>query len=235
MRRKGSSRRLGYEAATHELREAVSAATAAQLAVRVARAELARVSAEKAALRAGAADEARAKRQLQTAQRDSKVAAATVRHLRERVATERASIPARTEPAPLQRLRTQHDTVLVRWMQYETDPAKQISYPVMTDVHAPATATFLAALDVAQKERPASDEVTVVEFIGYRRAVERLETTFNDAEHAALVAAGERPSSSSPAWPETAQKWAALSAEALDRAADVAASALAAWRKRSRP
>lgn len=233
VRRRGSARRLGYDAANLELREAVTAATTAQQTVRVARTEVARVTAERAAARANAVDVARAKRQLQTAQVESRAAAATVRHLRARVATERAAIPSRAEPHPLARLRTRHDTVLVRWMQYETDPAKQIAYPTMSDAHVPATAAFLATLDAAQKERPASDEITVPEFITYRRTVDRLEEAFDDAEQAAHIAAGERPAVGQ-GWQDAAQQWVALSADAIERAAEAAASALAAWKNRPR-
>ncbi len=229
--RGGSARRLGYDAANLELKAAVSDATTKQSLVRVARTELARVSAERAVSRAGADDLARAKRVLQTAQAEAKAAAAAVRHLRARVATERAAIPARSAPTPLARLRAEHDTVLVQWMQYETDPAKQITYPTMSDAHVPATAAFLTALERAQRERPASEAATPTEYTVYRQAVERLQGAFQDAERAARIAAGEKPDAAP--WQEAAQQMLTMSADAIDRAASAAASAIAAWTNRN--
>ncbi|WP_243230676.1 hypothetical protein [Microbacterium sp. CIAB417] len=232
--RMNAERRLGYDAARLELRQAVADATAKQNAARVARADLARITAERAASRASAEDVGRARRELQAAQREAKAAAAAVKALRTRVAAARAEIPARSEPTPLDRLRAQHDTVLVRWMQYETDPARAIAYPTMSDGHVPATAAFLGALENAQARRPAEGKVTPAEFTEYRLAVVRLEQAFDDAERAARLAAGERPTAG-PGWQDAAQQVITLSADVLDRAAGVAASAIAAWRDRSRP
>ena len=231
--RRGADRRLGYDAARAKLRAGIAEAATKQHVVRVARAELARVAAERTASRATVADVAHARRQLQAAQRDAKAAAAAVRALRARVATARAEIPSRSEPAPLERLRTAHDTVLVRWMDYETDPAKQIAYPTMSDGKTPSTAAFLAALERAQHLRPASDQVTLAEYSAYEDAVAALERAFADAERAAHEAAGERQAPPQ-GWQDAAQQVIILSAEALDRAAKAAASALAAWRARGR-
>ncbi|GAB3600351.1 hypothetical protein [Microbacterium tumbae] len=231
VRRRGAERRLGYDAANLELRDAVSEATAKQQLVRVARTEAARLAAERAASRAGAEEVSRARRALQAAQREAKAAAATVRHLRARVAAERAAIPSRSESTPLARLRAEHDTVLVRWMQYETDPAKQIAYPTMSDAHVPSTAAFLTALEGAQGSRPSADGATPQEYTAYRHAVERLQGAFADAERAARIAAGEK---ADPApWQDAAQQVIALSADVIDRAAAAAASAIAAWRDRT--
>ncbi|MGW8481792.1 hypothetical protein ACWGJP_01540 [Microbacterium sp. NPDC055903] len=233
VRRRGSERRIGYDAATLELREAVSEATAAQQAVRVARAEVARAVAERAASRVSADDVARARRTLQTGQREAKAAAAKVRHLRARVATERAAIPSRAEPTPVARLRTAHDTVLVRWMRYETDPGLQIAYPAMSDAHAPATAAFLTAVETAQRARPTEDGTTPQEYIAYRDAVQRLQSAFDEAERHARLAAGEKPDPA--AWQDAAQQVITLSADVIERAAAAAASALAALSRRDRP
>jgi hypothetical protein len=229
--RVNAERRLAYDAARIELREAVAAATAAQNAARVARADLARMSADRAASRASLEDVNRARRDLQTAQRDAKASSAAVKALRVRVAAARTEIPSRSEPTPLERLRAQHDTVLVRWMQYETDPARLIAYPTMSDAHAPATAAFLAALEQAQQNRPAPGKVAPAEFTAYRLAVVRLERAFDDAEEAAHAAAGER-TPPGQGWQDAAQQVITLSADALDRAAAAAASAIAAWRER---
>ncbi|WP_406246217.1 hypothetical protein ACI7YT_14045 [Microbacterium sp. M] len=229
--RLNAERRLGYDAAKLELREAISAAIAAQNAARIAKADLSRVTADRAASRASSEDVNRARRDLQTAQREAKAASAAVKALRTRVTAARAEIPSRSEPTPLERLRSQHDTVLVHWMQYETDPARLIAYPSMSDGHVPATAAFLSALEHAQETRPAPGKVAPAEFTAYRLAVVRLERAFEDAER---VAAGERPPIG-PGWQDAAQQVITLSADVLDRAAAAAASAIAAWRERSRP
>lgn len=232
--RLNAERRLAYDAAKLELRAAISAAIAAQNAARIAKADLSQVTADRAASRASLEDVNRARRDLQTAQREAKAASAAVKALRTRVTAARAEIPSRSEPTPLERLRSQHDTVLVRWMQYETDPARLIAYPSMSDGHVPATAAFLSALEHAQETRPAPGKVAPTEFTAYRLAVVRLERAFDDAETAARVAAGERPPIG-PGWQDAAQQVITLSADVLDRAAAAAASAIAAWRERSRP
>ncbi|WP_460797244.1 hypothetical protein [Microbacterium sp. GXF0217] len=229
--RMNAERRIAYDAARIELRAAVAAATAAQNAARVARADLSRTSADRAASRASLEDVNRARRHLQTAQRDAKAAAAAVKALRVRAEAARTEIPARSEPTPLERLRAQHDTVLVRWMQYETDPARLIAYPSMSDAHVPATAAFLSALEHAQQSRPAPGKVAPAEFTVYRLSVVRLERAFDEAEQAAHVAAGER-AAPGPGWQDAAQQVITLSADVLDRAAAAAASAIAAWRER---
>ncbi|MFB7251490.1 hypothetical protein [Microbacterium sp. NPDC056234] len=232
--RVNAERRLAYDAAKLELRAAISAAIAAQNAARVAKADLTRVSADRAASRASLEDVNRARRDLQSAQREAKAATAAVKALRARVTAARAEIPSRTEPTPLERLRSEHDTVLVRWMQYETDPARLIAYPTMSDGHVPQTAAFLSALEHAQDSRPAPGKVTPAEFTAYRLSVVRLQRAFDDAENAAHIAAGER-SPIGPGWQDAAQQVITLSADVLDRAAAAAASAIAAWRDRSRP
>lgn len=186
-----NGRRLGYDAARLELRRAQQAARAAADAARLARAEAARVVADRAASTADAAAVASARRTLRDAQLASRAAAARVRAARALVTAERAALSSAAE-LPVDRMRGRHDSVLARWMEYETDPAKVLAYPAMSDGRQPATARFLTVLVVARDRRPAADasRITASDFAEYRRAVEELERAFDLAERAAR---GERP------------------------------------------
>jgi hypothetical protein len=187
VRRRGTvnGRRLGYDAARLELRRAQLDARAAADAARVARADAARVAAEKAAARADAAALASARRALRDAQLASRAAVARVKVSRVRVSTERSAMTA-GGMLPLERLRARHDALLARWMEYETDPARAIAFPGMSDGRQPATAAFLAAVERARDARPRADSrVSAEEFGLYRAAVDDLERAFDVAERAA--------------------------------------------------
>lgn len=181
-----NGKRLGYDAARLELRQAQTDARIAADAVRVARADAARAAADRAASRTDAAAVASARRALRDAQLASKAATARVKAGRARVAAERSALGSATV-LPLDRLRARHDAVLGRWMQYETDPAKAIAFPAMSDGRAPHTAVFLAAVERARDRRPPSEgvRVTAADFDAYRRAVDDLERSFDTAERAA--------------------------------------------------
>lgn len=167
---------------------------------------------------------------------DAKAAAADVRAKQVRLSAARAAIPAPRAPRPLARLQGEHEAIVVRWMQYETDPGLQIAYPAMTDVKQPATADYLRAAGRAVDARRAADgRAGPAEFAAYRDAVADLERAFEAAEHAARVRAGEESPAASSAWQDAAQDMLSRSTEALDRAAGAAASALAAWNERRRP
>ena len=87
---------------------------------------------------------------------------------------------------PLERLQARHEALLARWMEYETDPARAIAFPAMSDGRQPATALFLAALERARDARPRPDtRVTAEDFATYRVAVDELERTFDVAERTA--------------------------------------------------
>lgn len=228
------ARRLGYDAARHALRAAQSQVAAARIAVRVARAELARAQAERAASRATSAEVAAARQRLQTAQRETKAASASVRVWRTRVSAERVALPRGGDPAlfPLARLLAVHDAVTARWMEYETDPAKLIAFPTMSDGRVPTVATYLAAYREAQQLRPASprERITPAQFADYREAVARLETAFAAAEQDAwrqARAAGSIPPEQpdrvgTASWTVVAQTIVTRSAEALARATEAA-------------
>lgn len=226
-------RRLAFDAARQDLATARQVAAEKRTALKIARADLARVLAERAAQRASAEQVAGARRMLRERERDAKAAAADVRARQVRVNAARAAIPPASAPRPIERLRAEHDAVVARWMQYETDPALQIAYPAMTDVKRPATAAYLRAVRQANDLRHSTDgRITAAEFASYRDAVAELERAFEAAEHAAKVQAGE--ASASAGWQDTAQDVLSRSAEVIDRAAGVAASALAAWSNRKR-
>ncbi|MEV4774006.1 hypothetical protein [Microbacterium sp. LWH12-1.2] len=236
LRRRGGSggRRLAYDAARHDLKVAKQTAAEGRSAVKVARADLAHVTAQRAAQRATPEQVASAKRMLREKERDAKTAAAELRARQARLAAARAAIPTASAPRPLERLHAAHDAVTARWMQYETDAARQIAYPAMTDIKRPATAAYLrAAGHASELRRGATGKVTPTAFAAYRDAVADLERAFDVAEHAAKVQAGEAPAT--PGWQDAAQDVLSRSAEALDRAAGAAASALAAWTGRDRP
>lgn len=225
-----SGRRLGYDAARLDLRRAQQEARAAADAARVARAEVARVSAERAASRADAADVAAARRALHELQLESKAAAARVRACRARLTAERTALTSGGE-LPLDRLRARHDAVLARWMEYETDPAKLLAFPAMSDGRQPATSAFLAALQQARELRPRADasRFTASDYAAYRDAVEKLERAFEIAER---TVRGERIQTEVPeALRDAARTFMVRTTEVLNRTTEV----LGAWSDRGRP
>ncbi|WP_188436122.1 hypothetical protein [Microbacterium murale] len=240
MHRRGSSsgRRLAFDAAREDLKEAQYRAAERRRAVKLARAEHARLVAERTASRASAADVASARRVLKHAEQDARAAAADVRARRVQMNVARAEIPlaSKRERYPVARLHRAHDAITARWMDYETDPAKLIAYPTMSDAKDQATAAFLRASRHAQESRPAAGErITTEEFATYRDAVAQLERTFDVAEHSAKARAAGRDPNAAPVWQDTAQQVFTRSADVLDKATEAAASALAAWNARSRP
>ncbi|MFJ4165142.1 hypothetical protein ACIPY5_06255 [Microbacterium sp. NPDC089698] len=235
-------RRLGYDAARLDLQSAQRAATEARLAVRVARAELAGRVAGRAAGSAHPAEVSDARRALRDAETGAKAASAAVRARRAQVEAARADLALNADPQrrPLPRAIAAHDAVVARWMAYETDPAKLIAYPSIGDAGDPSTAAFLRALDEARQARPdPARRIAAAEFGAYRDAVARLERAFDTAERDAHARAeGRDPererATRATGWQDTAQQVIAMSADALDRAADAAASAIAAWNARER-
>ncbi|MEI3867749.1 hypothetical protein V6S02_11740 [Microbacterium sp. CCNWLW134] len=230
-RAKGS-RRLALHAARHELREARDAVTASRVEVRVARAELARAQADRAAERVPASEVTLARQRLQQAQREVRAAHAEIRLRRIQVSAARATIPrakSGTDTLPLARLMAAHTAIDARWLEYETDPAKRIAFPAMSDVRQPSTAAYLAARAEAGRLRPptAVTRMTPVEFAQYRAAVENLGKLFERAEREAWRAAGDGNGPSrqdDPHWVDLAQSVAqtviARGTEAIARVAE---------------
>ena len=179
-------RRLEVDAARREVAVAHTAIVVARADARAARARMLTAQARPARgsrfhLRAGglpgAADgEARAARGGDDAPREA--------HGRERRSCPHGRGGSRPPAAPLAALMTRHDAVTARWLDYETDVAKLIAYPQMTDARHPSTAAFLVRRAEASRLRPASARarVTAVEFAAYRDAVYALEAAFAVAE-----------------------------------------------------
>lgn len=229
-----NNRRLAFHAARHDLKQARVVEVERRSAMKIARADFAHLTAERAAGRATVEQVANARRVLRDKERDARAAAAEVRARRVRLGAARAAIPTASEPGPLERLQAEHAAVTAKWMLYETDPARLITYPAMSDIKQPATAAYFTAAERAQELRQSVGErATPAEFAAYRDAVTHLERAFDAAEYNARVQAGEVP----PAlgWQDAAHDVLSRSAAALDKAAGAAASALSAWTNRDRP
>lgn len=238
MTRRPSDRRIAVEAAQHDLKDAQRAVGEHRRAVKIARAEHARMIAERGASRASSTDVASARRALKRADHDVKAAVADVRARRIALSVARAELPASSQRDryPLVRLRQAHDAVLARWMEYETDPARQIAYPAMSDGKNPATSAFLTTLRTAAEARPAVDaHITAAEYAEYRDAVAALQRAFDIAEHTAKSLAAGRDPQALGGWQDAAQQMLSRSAEAIDKAAGAAASAISEWNARNRP
>lgn len=223
-----NGRRLGYDAARLELRQAQKEARDAAVAARVARAEAARVNAQRAASQADAAAVTASRRVLREAQLASRAAAAQVRAARARVSAERMSLGTGSV-LPLDGLRSRHEGVLARWIAYETDPGLAVAYPAMSDARQPYTAAFLVTVERARDRRPAeAGRVTASDYSLYRQAVDDLEHAFDLAERAAR---GERVQQDLPdaLW-EAARGFAERSTDVLNRTAEL----LGEWTSRRR-
>ncbi|MFT4051343.1 MAG: hypothetical protein QM677_03740 [Microbacterium sp.] len=209
--RTARARRLAFSASREEVRIARKRVTAARIEVRVARAELSRVQAERAAGRASADEISAARRALDAAQRETKAASATLRARRATLVADRAALAGRiNDPAqlPLARLMAADDVVTTRWMEYETDAARQLAFPAMSDTRVPATAAFFAELHTTRALRPPSPDtrMTPAEFGAYRDAVSRLTRAFDVAETEAWEqarAAGSAPDGPGPGAPRS--------------------------------
>jgi hypothetical protein len=83
----------------------------------------------------------------------------------------------------LARVEARHDDVTHRWLEYELDVSKLISYPAMSDGRQPLTAAFLRAKKVADNLRPTRGETPTLERLTqYRDAVTDYEVAFELAE-----------------------------------------------------
>lgn len=246
-----NGRRLEIDAAVLDVKAARTAVTRSRAEIAVAHAELVRTQAERSARGASERDVAAARRALQNARQSAKSAAANLRARQAGLRAARATVPSPgSDPAefPLARLTRTHNAVLSRWMQYETDPAKAIAYPGMSDGSSPLMAVFLREQEQAQWLRPASStaRMAAADFAAYRDAVRRMERAFDVAEQEALGrASGQRPTAAgfgSAHWVDTAQdllsnaqRVVAWSADAIARVSDGAAAASERFGSRSTP
>ena len=241
-RYRGRERRLAYDASREALRIAKRDAVSARAAVRTARAEVARATADRAAGHGRSSDVAAARRELDAALLEARAAAAVVRVRQASVSADRAALAAPTRtPAdlPLARVIAADDAVTARWMAYETDPARVIAFPAMADARVPQVAAFLDQLRETRSLRRAASaaKVTPAEFGAYRDAVARLVRAFDAAEAEAwrrarasgTAPAGPGPDSPQPgAWMTAAQEIAQnFTQNVLVRAAEALARATA--------
>ncbi|WP_091501556.1 hypothetical protein [Microbacterium sp. cf332] len=212
-RRRPSQRRLELDAAQLDVRRATQAVTHSRAQLKVARAELMRAQAEKSTPRATAGAVPEARRRLQLAERQARASVAELKARRAGVQAARALMPAsrkEIDRMPLARLMGEHDELLARWMEYETDAAKAIGFPMMSDARWPPLELFLREHQQASWLRPATRETRMApaDYSAYREAVRRATHAFDAAERAARQGTPRElpePDDRSTDWTEVAQ------------------------------
>lgn len=213
-RGRSSQRRLELDAAQLDVRHAQQGVTHARAQLKVARAELMRAQAEKSTPRATAGAVPEARRRLQLAERQARAAVAELKARRAGVQAARAMVPtsrSEVERMPLARLMAEHDRLTARWMEYETDAAKAIGFPMMSDARWPPLELFLREHQQASWLRPATRDARIspADYSAYREAVRRATHAFDAAERAARRGAEReqlpRADDRSNDWTEVAQ------------------------------
>lgn len=203
---KRRARRLELDAARHEQRTAYLALQTARIDSRDARANVLLAKSRRDPGAGYALAEAR--RMLQATKQAERGAALRVRAQRDRVraALFRYRATGRDAPLPLEHVLARHDAVTARWLEYETDAAKALSFPQMLDAKHPSTYAFLRAQRDAQQLRPASSlaRLTPEAFAAYRDAVAQMEAAFTVAESDATNAT--RQSFAGLSWREVARQ-----------------------------
>ena len=178
------ARRLELDAARHEQRTAYLALQTARIDSRDARANVLTAKARRDPGAGFALAEAR--RMLHATKQAERGAALRLRAQRDRVraALFRYRATGRGAPLPLEQVLARHDAVTARWLEYETDAAKALSFPQMLDSKHPSTYAFLRAQRDAQQLRPTSSiaRLTPEAFAAYRDAVAQMEAAFTLAE-----------------------------------------------------
>lgn len=211
------ARRLELDAARAEESQAYRDLVAARARLRTAQADLLTAKSRSSVPPAHTAD---ARRELQAARQDEKTASLALRASRTRVKAGYAQYRAASshDPLPIDRLYAAHDSVNTRWLAYETDVDKALTYPQMTDPRHPATVVFLRAQREALVKRPTlRDRVTPQQFLEYRVAVRHLEATFAEAERQSGVPGAPRPSSAGATAAAGLTAAAAVLSEIADR------------------
>lgn len=193
--RRQRARALEYAGAKHELTVARVRLLTARAQAKNAQAAMLVAKSARQSGRGSIGEIEAARHAVGEAQRELRSAQTGVRGRRVQVKAARdlmRRMPRGDEHLPLARLVAEHDAVLSSWMAYETDPAKAIAFPTMSDARVPATAALLTAMDTARwlRPRPGKPTLTPEEFARYRRAVTELEAAFHTAEAAAWRAAG---------------------------------------------
>ncbi len=195
------ARRLALDAARHEEGAAARALMAARAHTRSAQAQLLTAQAQRRAPAAGVPSVAEARRLLQSARLAQRSATLELKASRSRVRAERVRLHAQgADLTPLGQVVHEHDAILLRWIEYETDVETALAFPQMSDPHHPATSAFLQAERDAQWLRPASPtaRMSPADFVAYRNAVRALERAFTAAEDDALRASTRASASVRP-------------------------------------
>lgn len=189
--RRRRARRLEVDAARHEVTAAQSAIVIARADVRAAQSKAIAAQAQRGTWMPAFLSSPDAHRDVQEAKRAYRSAQMTLRAKRIAVSAARTRMQGTkrlrssgTDALPLAQLVAYHDAVTSRWLAYETDVARQLAYPQMTDPRHPATAAFFVAQRDASWLRPRSvtDRITPQQFVAYRDAVFALERAFVLAE-----------------------------------------------------
>ena len=203
------ARRIELDAARREVSLAYRSLIAARARVREAQAQVLSARAASGSPAFGRQlsnpEMVQAKRRLQEAKREAGSASLVLRARRASVKSTTALYHAAStaDPLPVERLFAAHDAVVARWMSYETDVAKAISYPQFSDTRHPATLAFFRAYRDAQILRPASarERIPAERFLEYRDAVRSLEAAFDEAERQAGAAEPRPAPPRTPIWP----------------------------------
>ncbi len=190
---------LEYEAARYSLKQETAQSLTAQATQRQAKAQLTKLQSQLRIGTADAHDVNRARQVMNKATGEARVAAAQVRSRRAELAAAKSvmqTVGRDPENSPFARLSRQHEAITRQFLEYETDPMKQLGFPNMTDGRHPLTAKFLEAQQRAGWLRPEpTRKVSAIEFARYRDAVAQLQHAFAVAE---ADARGLRPPSTAP-------------------------------------
>lgn len=232
--RRPAGRRLELDAALLDVRTAQENVTRSRALLKVARAELLRVQAERSASRATPDAVADAKRRVQLADREARAAVAELRARRAGVQAARATLPpagAAIEQLPLGRLMAEHDALTARWIAYETDTALAIGFPQMSDARWPPMELFLREHQQASWLRPSTRDARMApaEFGAYRDAVRRASHAFDAAERVARRGSGESVRAD-----ERAADWAEVAHDLLDNAQRAITRSTDVWNRLKR-
>ncbi len=182
------ARRLDLDASRRESATAYTAYISAKAEARSANAQVlaARARATSPARSLSDPGVIEARRQLQTAKLHERSAVLLLRATRSRVKASAAQYRAAgsSAPLPVEKLMAAQDAVTARWMEYETDPGRALSFPQMLDASHPSTLAFLRAHRAAKELRPASarEKMTPETYLAYRDAVRAVEAAFSVAE-----------------------------------------------------
>lgn len=191
--RAASARGLGVALAKLEHQRAQEALLAARTAAKAAKADLLSVRAARFGGRATLRDVLAAHARYTNARRAVRAAAAAAEARRANIDMARLASRGHPSTLPLAQVIAAHDAVTSRWLVYETDAAKLIAFPAMSDVRHPPTAAFVRQQRVAFELRPGGPDarISAEQFLAYRDAVIALDAAFVAAEQAAWQLARE--------------------------------------------